>query len=104
MNSSTVLDLILLLPHLPAPLHSIGCRVLVSIILNLPSLPPGAISSDPSVYTEVHRTLLRVSHGLLLAPTNSHVGRSLAFVISALDNGASDHSVRVVRLVLSKMD
>ena len=88
--------MILPLPHLPASLHSIGCRLLVSIILNLPCLPPGTISSDPSVYTELHRTLLRVSRGLLLSPTNSHVGRSLDFVISALENGASDHSVRVV--------
>ena len=95
-QTSTGLDLILPLPHLPASLHSIGCRLLVSIILNLPSLPPSTISSDPSVYTELHRALLRVSRGLLLAPTNSHVGRSLAFVISTLENGASDHSVRVV--------
>ena len=93
----TGLDLILPLPHLPASLHSIGCRLLVSIILNLPCLPPGTISSEPSVYTELHRALLRVSRGLLLGPTNSHVGRSLAFVISALENGASDHSVRDVR-------
>ena len=90
------LDLVLPLPHLPASLHSIGCRLLVSIILNLPSLPPGTISSNPSVYTELHRALLRVSRGLLLSPTNSHVGRSLSFVIFALENGASDHSVRVV--------
>ena len=93
-QNSTGLDLILPLPHLPASLHSIGCRLLVSIILNLPCLPPSTISSDPSVYTELHRALVRVSRGLLLGPTNSHVGRSLAFVISTLENGASDHSVR----------
>ena len=102
-RTSTGLDLILPLPHLPASLHSIGCRLLVSIILNLPCLPPGAISSDPSVYTELHRALLRVSRGLLLGPTNSHVGRSVAFVISTLENGASDHSVRVVPSVYSRL-
>jgi hypothetical protein len=94
-QTSTGLDLILPLPHLPASLHSIGCRLLISIILNLPFLPPSTIFSDPSVYTELHRATLRVSRGLLLGPTNSHVGRSLDFLISTLENGASDHSVRV---------
>jgi len=86
------IQLVLRSPYLAPAVHSIACRVLLSILLVLPQMPPASLSPDAAL----HGSVLAKTHELcaeLGSGTTSAMSKSLGLVIRA---GIIDESERTL--------
>jgi hypothetical protein len=84
------IQLVLRSPHLAAAVHSIASRVLLSMLLVLPQMPPASLSLDPAL----HGRVLAKAHELcteLGSGTTSAMSKNLGLVIRAGVIGESEH-------------
>ncbi|KAJ7498714.1 rRNA processing/ribosome biogenesis-domain-containing protein [Mycena latifolia] len=77
-----VLHIVLRNPHLSPAVHSIACRVTLSILLALPQMPPASLSPDPKFHARLLQQVQALSTELG-AGSPGDMSKSLGLVLNA---------------------
>ncbi|EEB98278.1 hypothetical protein MPER_02242, partial [Moniliophthora perniciosa FA553] len=84
-----VMHKLLQISEISPALHSLACRVILSVMLHLPQMSPSLVSADVQMY---HKLVKRIRHlALELSEgTTSAMGKSLGLVVRALSTAGFD--------------
>ncbi|KAI3612208.1 ribosome biogenesis protein rix1 [Moniliophthora roreri] len=86
-----VMQKLLQISEVSPALHSMACRVILSVMLHLPQMSPSLVSADVQMYHELVKRIrdlaLELSEG-----TTSAMGKSLGLVVHALSTAGFDES------------